>query len=104
MQKVWNTLAIADDDRRWEHVGGRLQNGKFDNEGKDTFSWVFKSSAANRIRTATTHKNKLSLWASKVKTIAAAIMTDKRQGDTRLKTNVWATEERDKGKERRNKK
>jgi hypothetical protein len=23
MQKVWNTLAIADDDRRWEHVGGR---------------------------------------------------------------------------------
>jgi hypothetical protein len=71
---------------------------------KDTFSWVYKSSTANRTRTATTHKNKLSLWASKVKTIAAAIMTDKRQGDTRLKTSVRATEERDKAKERRNKK
>jgi hypothetical protein len=57
-------------------------------ENSDTFSWVYKSSTANGSRIATTHKNKWSLWASKVKTIAAAIMTGKR---------VIATEERDKG-------
>jgi hypothetical protein len=64
-----------------------LQNGgEFNNE--DTFSWVYRSSTANGTRTATTHKNKWSLRASKVKTTAAAIMTAKR---------VIATEERDKG-------
>jgi hypothetical protein len=62
---------MTDDGNTWV---AELQNGgEFNHE--DTFS-VSKSPTGNGSRIATTHKNKWSrpVWASKVKTIAAAIM------------------------------
>ena len=70
---------IVEECRRWEHL--ELQNGgEFNND--DSFSWVYKSYTAKGSRTAIVHKNKWSLWATKVKTIAVSIMTEKRTAVT----------------------
>ena len=65
---------MTDDGNTW--VADLQNGGEFNNES--AFSWVYKSTATNGTRIATTHNNKGSLWATKVKTVAAAIMTSKR--------------------------
>ena len=75
MQTIGNTLGVANADRRMG-TRGQLQNGgEFNN---DSFAWVHKSHNAKGSRTATHHKNKWSLWATKVKTEKRTAATKER--------------------------
>ena len=79
----WLSQMLTDDGNTWVT---ELQNdGEFNNES--SFEWVNKT-YTNEKRTYVKHKNKWSLWASKVKCIAASVMTAKR---------IEAVENRDNG-------
>ena len=79
----WLSQMLTDDGNTWV---AELQNGgEFNSES--VFEWVNKTHSKGK-RTYVKHRNKWSLWASKVKRIAASVMTEKRNA---------AMEERDNG-------
>jgi hypothetical protein len=73
----WLSQMMTDDGSTW--VADLQNGGEFNND--DAFSWVYKSCTANGTRTATTHKNKWSVWASKVKIIHCCDHYDSQTAD-----------------------
>jgi hypothetical protein len=85
----WLSQMLTDDGNTWV---AELQNGgELNNES--SFEWVNKPYAKGK-RTYVNHKNKWSLWASKVKCIiAASVMTAKRSAAVEDRDNGSGQEE-----------
>jgi hypothetical protein len=85
MQKVGDSLGVANADRRREHMDSRTSKWRRIQQRRNA-----RVEKVKGVRTIKDHNNKWSLWATKVRALAASTMTKKRSEASAMNATMEA--------------